>query len=236
MRIRTPALIAIAVLLAGAGVALARPHPSIDFGLTSARAGAPARVTVRANLGGAVNGTLMSYEVDLARGFAFDARAVPAVCRERALRQDNCPVSSRIGMGTGRIAVQGRYLPRTEYPVNASLYLTAPRDRGDLAGVLLDLDQQQSALQVALPGSVVVAHGRYGLGLRFADTARELPSGYHLTVPDLDLEVGATTLVSGRLRSLLTNPSVCPSGGWPIAVSVQSGRVRGAFATRTRCY
>jgi hypothetical protein len=236
MRIRTLALMAMALLLSATGAALAGPRPSVNLGLTSARAGAPARVTVRADLGGTVRGTLMSYEVELARGFAFDARAA-GPCRGRALRQDSCPALSRIGVGTGRIAVEGQYLPRTEYGVTASLYLTAPGHRGDLAGVLLDLDEPQSALQVALSGSVVaVPQGRYGLELRFTNTARELPSTYSLTVADLEMDLGAMAYKSGRLRSLFTNPSVCSGGGWPIAVAVQSGRVRRAFGTRTRCY
>lgn len=227
---------AVALLLAGTGVALGGRRASVNLGLTSARAGAPARVTVRADVGAAIRGTLMGYEVKLARGFTFDARAA-AMCRGRALRQDSCPALSRIGVGTGRIAVEGQYLPRTEYRVIASLYLTAPRHRGDLAGVLLDLDEPQSALQVALSGSVVaVRHGSYGLVLRFTNTARELPSTYSLTVADLEMDLGATAYKAGRLHSLFTNPSVCPRGGWPIAVTVQSGRARRAFATRTHCY
>src|SRR5665213_2600112 len=120
--------------------------------------------------------------------------------------------------------------PRTEYGVTASLYLTAPRHRGDLAGVLLDLDEPQSALQVALSGSVVaVPHGRYGLAIRFSDTARELPTPYHLTLADLELDLGATASASGAVHSLFTNPRVCPSGGWPISVAVQSGHVSRTF-------
>jgi hypothetical protein len=103
--------------------------------------------------------------------------------------------------------------------------------------VLLDLDQNQSSLQVALLGSVVrIPQGTYGLRLRFSDTARELPSPYHLTLADLDLNLGSTPYASGLVHSLFTNPGVCPRGGWPIAVAVQSGHARRAFTTSTRCY
>jgi hypothetical protein len=237
MQIRTLLLTAVVLLAMCAGVAFARPHPSLDLGLTSARAGAPARITVRASLGAAVSGTLMSYEIDLARGFGFDSHAASALCAGRALRRDTCPALSRVGVGTGRIAVQGTYLPRTEYPITASLYLTPRRHRGDLAGVLLDLDQNQSSLQVALPGSVVtLAHGRYGVGLRFSDTAGELPSGYHLTLTDLALDLGSSAYASGLPHNLFTNPRTCPRGGWPVAVAVVSGHVRRTVTTSTRCY
>ncbi|MGI9183413.1 MAG: hypothetical protein ACR2GZ_00390 [Solirubrobacteraceae bacterium] len=131
--------------------------------------------------------------------------------------------------------MQGPYLPRTEYPVTASLYLGALGHPGDLAEVLLDLDESQSSLQVALAGSVVtLAHGRYGVGLRFSDTARELPSYYHLTLADLDLGLGSSAPASGP-HSLFTNPRTCSRGGWPLAVAVASGHVRRTFTTSTRC-
>ncbi|MGH2866952.1 MAG: hypothetical protein ACRDNK_05205 [Solirubrobacteraceae bacterium] len=237
MRIRRLIVIAVALLAMCAAVAAASPHPSLDLGLTSARAGAPARIMVGANLGAAVSGTMMSYEIDLARGFGFDGHAASALCTGRALRRDTCPALSRIGVGSGRIAVQGPYLPRTEYPITASLYLSPPRQRGDLAGVLLDLDENQSALQVALPGSVITRpRGRYGLGLRFSDTASELPARYHLTLADLDLDLGSSAYASGRHHNLFTNPRTCPRGGWPIAVAVRSGYVRRTFTTSTRCF
>jgi hypothetical protein len=237
MRIRTLALIGLGLVVVFAGGAVARPRPSVNLGLTTARTGASARIAVSANLGTAVSGTLMSFEMDLARGFGFDARAASKLCTGPMLRQDSCPALSQVGVGTGRIAVQGPYLPRTEYPVTASLYLGPPRHRGDLAAVLLDLDQNQSSLQVALLGSVVrIPQGTYGLGLRFSDTARELPSPYHLTLADLDLNLGSTPYASGLVHSLFTNPGVCPRGGWPIAVAVQSGHARRTFTTSTRCY
>ncbi len=237
MRIRTLVPIAGAMLAMCAGLAAARSEPSLGLGLTSARAGAAVRLTVRANFGGAVSGTMMSYEIDLARGFGFDGQAATALCSGRALRRDACPALSRVGAGAGRIAVQGPYLPRTGYPITASLYLSPPRHRGDLAGVLLDLDENQSSLQVALVGSVVtLPYGRYGVGLRFSDTARELPSHYHLTLADLDLGLGASAVASGIPHNLFTNPRTCPRGGWPAAVAVASGHVRRTLTTSTRCH
>lgn len=228
------ALVALVAVCAGAAVA--RPRPSVKLGLTSARAGAPARIGVRASLGAAVSGTLMSYELDLARGFRFDSRAAPLLCAGRALGSDTCPLLSRVGSGTGRIAVQGRFLPRTEYAVSASLYLSPPRRPGDLAAVLLDLDQAQSSLQVALLGSVErIRRGAYGLALRFADTARELPAVYHLTLADLDFGLGATSSATGSVHSLFTNPRKCQRGGWPVSMAIRSGHVRRAFTTRARC-
>jgi hypothetical protein len=66
------------------------------------------------------------------------------------------------------------------------------------------------------------------LELRFANTAAELPSGVTVQLHRVDVHFGTQrTVTSGngadRKRvtyHLLTNPTVCPRGGWPFLLSV----------------
>jgi hypothetical protein len=237
MRVRHWTLIAAVTLLALGGVALARSRASVSVRVLPAVAGAADHLSLNATLDGAVGGELRSYEIELARGFTFDSQGVMRLCRGRALRTDSCPSASGIGSGTGLIAVQGKYLPRTEYAVAVAVYLTPAQRRGDPAGVLLDLDEPQSSLDVALIGRVVrIPRGTYGLALRFSNTARELPSGFNLTLARLQAQLGSGVATGGRFHSLFTNPAACPRGGWPMAVVVDSGHRTRTFQASSGCF
>ncbi len=236
MRVRHWTLIAAVALLAVGGAALARSRASVSVRVLPSLAGAADHLSISATLDTAVGGKLNSYEIELAHGFTFDGLAVTRLCSGRALRTDSCPAASGIGSGTGRIAVQGTYLPRTEYAVTVALYLTPAQRRGDPAGVLLDLDEPQSSLAVALRGRVVrIPRGTYGVALRFSNTARELPSGFNLTLARLQAQVGSGVTTGGRFHSLFTNPRACPSGGWPMAVVVDSGHRTRTFRASSGC-
>jgi len=239
MRVRHWTLIAAVALLALGGAALARSRSraSLSVRALPAVAGAADHVSLNATLDNAVGGELRSYEIELAHGFTFDGQGVTRLCRGRALRTDSCPSASGIGSGMGRIAVQGKYLPRTEYAVAVALYLTPAQRPGDPAGVLLDLDEPQSSLDVALLGRVVrIPRGTYGLALRFSNTARELPSGFNLTLGRLQAQLGSGVATEGRFHSLFTNPAACPPGGWPMAVVVDSGHRTRTFQASSACF
>ena len=53
--------------------------------------------------------------------------------------------------------MHGPYLPRTTYEISTQMYLTAPTHRGDIAGLALDLTQEQSQLHAVLQGRVIPA-------------------------------------------------------------------------------
>ncbi len=206
-----------------AGAALGRP-PGFAVSVTTAVPTSPARVAFNATFGGALPGTLRSLALSLPAGFSLDPRATSRSCAGAALRAFACRGPSRIGAGSGRIAVQGRFLPRTEYAVDAALYVTPPRVRSDPAGLLLVLSERQSALRVALPGRVISSpHGK-GISFRFAAVNSQLPRDYGLTVAQLGLSIGSTAYRSGLAHHLLTTPRTCPAASWPVALTVVSGR------------
>jgi len=220
-----------------AGAALGRPS-GFAVSLTTAAPASPARVAFNTTFGGALPGTLWSLALGLPAGFRLDPRATSQSCAGAALRASACPEPSRIGAGAGRIAVQGRFLPRTEYAVDAALYATPPRVRGDPAGLLLVLGERQSALRVTLPGRVVSSPRGEGIDFRFAAVDSQLPRDYGLTLAQLGLSIGSTAYHSGLAHYLLTTPRTCPGAGWPIALTVVSGHrtraLRAMAACRTR--
>lgn len=213
------------------GAALGRPS-GFAVSLTTAVPASPARVALDTTFGGALPGTLQSLELGLPAGFRVDPGATSRSCAGAALRTASCPELSRIGSGPGQIAVQGRYLPRTEYAVDAALYETPPRVHGDPAGLLLVLSERQSALRITLPGRVLAASHGDGIAFSFAAVARELPRDYGLTLAQLSLSIGSTAYRSGMAHYLLITPRTCPAAGWPIALTVVSGgRTRALRAT-----
>jgi len=220
-----------------AGAALGRP-PGFAVSVTTAVPASPTRVGFNTTFGGALAGTLRGLALSLPAGFGLDPRATSRSCTGAALRASACPEPSRIGAGPGRIAVQGRFLPRTEYAVDAALYVTPPRVRGDPAGLLLVLSERQSALRVTLPGRVLSLPRGEGISFHFAAVDSQLPRDYGLTVAQLGLSIGSTAYRLGLAHHLLTTPRTCPAAGWPIALTVVSGHrthtLRATAACRMR--
>jgi hypothetical protein len=240
--IRARWLIPVAVLaaLTVVAVALARtPTSVVSVRETPIEAGLPAALALSTSFGQATDGELSSLELDLARGFHFDPRAA-VMCSDIQAHAGSCPAASVIGRGTGRILVQGPYLPRTQYAVGATFYLSQPRHHGDLAGLVFDLYEPESRLHATLLGRVVpLAHGPYGLALRFSNTSPELPSGYLLTLVQLQTLLSAqrTATAPGDRKTyhLLTNPRSCKRGGWPVQLSIDSAEQALAFASTAAC-
>jgi hypothetical protein len=237
MRARLLILVVVVVAaLAVVAVALARTlSSSVSVKETPIEAGSPAALAVNTSFGQSTNGELSSLELDLARGFHFDPRAA-AVCSDSQALAATCPPASVIGHGTGRILVQGPYLPRTQYAVGATFYLSPPRHPGDVAGLVFDMYEPESELQAILLGRVLpLAHGPYGLALRFSDTERELPSAYQLTLVNLQTLLQAQRTTTTSTYHLLTNPRSCARAGWPVRLSIESAAQTLVFSSDATC-
>jgi hypothetical protein len=146
-RARLLITLVVILVLTVSPVGLARKLNSSSQSVTETprNAGVPAALSLRTTFDRSTHGELTGVELDLARGFYFDSRAADT-CSDSQARGGRCPQTSTIGRGTGKIVVQGRYLPRTPYAVGATFYLAKPRHSGDIAGVVLDLYETQSKL------------------------------------------------------------------------------------------
>lgn len=241
--VRARLLITVLVIVVLALITDAVAHPltasSLSVNEMPLVAGSPAALSLRTTFSRSTRGELSAVEVDLARGFHFDSRAA-GVCSDAQARAGMCPPTSTIGRGAGTIVVQGTYLPRTSYAVQAAFYLAKPRHPGDIAGLVLDLYEPESQLHAAILGRVVpLAHGPYGLALRFSHTESELPSGYNLSLLRLTTVLQAHRTVSVNKRAvgydMLTNPNSCPGHGWPVQLLIESGGRLQAYRSNASC-
>jgi hypothetical protein len=182
-------------------------------------AGAPSRLVVSASFAQPAGAELRDYNVDIARGFMFDSRAAAGRCTPRQARGTGCPASSRIGGGMGQVSVQS-----AQFSVPITFYIMRPQRAGDIAGLVLAA--RQGAVGFALLGRLVrVRHGIYGLELRFANTARELPSGVQVQLRHVHVSFGTQRVIrlghgatTRRVTyQLLKNPTRCSRSGWPSA-------------------
>jgi hypothetical protein len=235
---RARLLILVMAVAASAVVAAALAHTlssPVSVKETPIEPGSPAALALNTSFGQSTHGELSSLELDLARGFHFDPRAA-ATCSDSQALAGTCPPASVIGRGTGRILVQGTYLPRTQYAVGATFYLSRPRHPGDLAGLVFDMYEPESKLHATLLGRVVpLRRGPYGLALRFSNTARELPSGYQLTLVNLQTLLEAQRTTTASTYHLLTNPKSCARAGWPVKLSIDSDAQTLVFTSNAHC-
>jgi len=209
-----------------------------------ARAGSPSSLVVNASFDQPPGAELQAYNVDIARGFRFDPRAAGARCTVRRARSGTCPASSKIGGGVGRLSVKSATLPRTRFVVDIAFYLMRPQRRGDIAGLVLAGREPASGVRFALLGRLVgLRHGRYGLELRFAHTARELPSGFQVQLRRVHVRFGTDRTVllrhGGQTKPvtyhLLTNPRACSASGWPFLLTVTYSTGPERYTTRAAC-
>jgi hypothetical protein len=238
VRARLLITVVVIVLLAVVAVAAARTSAASSLSVTETPlvARAPTALSLRTTFDQSTRGELSAVEVDLARGFRFDPRSA-GVCSNAQARAASCPLASIVGRGSGTIVVQGRYLPRTPYAVEATFYLAKARRPDDIAGLVLDLYEPESQLNATIFGRVVsLPHGPYGIALRFAAANAQLPSGYDLSLLALStlLQAHRTAIVNNRdvAYDLLTNPGACTRGGWPVQLRIRSGgRLQGYRST-----
>jgi hypothetical protein len=164
---------------------------------------------------------LQAYNVDIARGFRFDPRAVAQRCTLAQARSSTCPAASRIGSGSAQVTVSGG-----ASTFGVDFYLLPPQRHGDIAGLVLSVHPQGSAGGFSLVGRMVrLKRGPFGLELRFADAAKQLPQGLTVQLNQIQAHVGAR---HGK-HNLLTTPGTCPAKGWPFRLVV-------AYSTGTETY
>ncbi len=182
---------------------------------------AASKLVVNAGFDQKAGARLRAYNVDIARGFRFDPRAVAKRCTIQQAQSSTCPAASRIGSGSSKVTIAGK---RSTFGVD--FYLTPPQQHGDIAGLVLSVHQAGSANGFSLIGRMVrLRHGPYGLELRFADAGRQLP-------PNIDVQLNRIHATIGARRaghSLLTTPRTCSGNGWPFRLIV-------AYSTGTETY
>ncbi len=226
---------------------------TITGGLTPDTPAAGSRVHVEVS-GAApeLAGTLPeSIALGVQRGFAFDVRAVAAVCTGDALKTGACPAQSRIG--TGQAVVSATGLLNQDIPATLDVFLADPVQPTDVASaiVLIKAAGLSRAVRTRL---LAPATGPIGYELRLEGIAAAVPAipGVTFGLRSLSLDIGArrrvtkTTVKRVRVTrdgrrvtvrrkvkrrvtyNLLRNPKTC-SGTWAVRLTV---RVAGADRVR----
>lgn len=233
------------LLLALAGPASAQDATiSAKLSPSKPKAGATLHVAL-SGTAPALDGALpQSIVLDLQRGFAVDTAAVAARCVAPATTTGACPAASRIGHGAALAHASG--LLNQDIPATIDLFLAAPVQPGDLAGVVLRVTALGASKTI---GARLLARssGPFGYELRADGFAAAIPSFPHVTIglDSLTLDVGthrdATTTVVTHKRitrggkrvtvkrkvrrkvrhDLLRNPKTC-SGHWTVRATVSA--------------
>jgi hypothetical protein len=238
---RLALLAAVVVSLIAAASALADVLPPGSIRAVPERAGSASHLIVSASFDQPTTAQLRGYNVDFARGFSFDPRAAGGRCTATQAHTATCPASSKIGGGTGQLAVGGP----TRLTVALGFYIMRPQQPGDIAGIVLAASEPTSGVKFALIGRLVrLKRGPYGLELRFANTAAELPVGLRVQLQHVHVDFGARRIVTSRhgakkvSYNLLTNPSSCSRKGWPVLLTVSystgTEKYRGTAACKPR--
>jgi hypothetical protein len=228
LRVRSTLVLGVAVVgLATAIAAYAEQLPAGSVRVLPPAAGSPSTLRWSASFAQPAAAELQAYNVYIARGYRFDRRAAHGTCTVAQARSSACPRKSKIGGGVGQVTVLAPSAPRREFSLTIAFFITAPQRRGDVAGLVLAGREPTSGLTFALVGRIVpLRRGPYGLELRFANTAAELPSGVTVQLHRVDVRFGTQrTVIRGASRRrltyhLLTNPTVCPRRGWPFLLTV----------------
>ena len=241
------ALAATLAALAPAASAAAAEHEQLPPGsvrVLPARAGAPATLLWRAAFKQPPAAQLQAYNVDIARGYRFDPRAARGTCTLAQARGSACPAAARIGSGHGHVMVFPPSGPPQEVEIGIDFFIMAAQRDGDVAGLVLAAREPTSGLTFNLVGRMVRrAHGPYGLQLRVADTAAELPSNVKVQLHHVDVRFGTqrtVTVGTGAARHrvtyhLLTNPPTCARQGWPFLLTVAYTTGTETYAARGAC-
>ena len=201
-----------------------------------ARPGAPATLVWKASFDQPPAAQLQAYNVDIARGYRFDARAAAGTCTLEQARAATCPAASRIGSGTGQVTVYPPSGAPQELALGIDFFITEAQRAGDVAGLVLAAHEPVSGLDFALVGRLVgKASGPYGLQLRFADTAAELPADIKVQLHKVNVRFGTQRTAGGTTYHLLTNPRTCSPKGWPFLLTVAYTTGTETYAARGAC-
>ncbi len=238
-------LLLIAASAAAAASVQAEQLPPGSVRVLPPRPSAPATLHWHASFDQPPAAQLQAYNVDIARGYKFDPRAVAKTCTLAQAKASSCPAASKIGGGGGQVTVFPPSGPPQELTLGIKFFLTAPQRPHDLSGLVLAAHEPKSGLTFNLIGRMVrVRHGRYGLELRFADTATELPSNITVQLHRVNVRFGAQRSVrvgAGAHRRrvtyhLLTNPPTCGRRGWPFLLTVAYTTGTEKYAAYGRCH
>lgn len=223
------ALVALAVLVTATTV-YAEQLPPGSVRITPKTVGSPATLRWTASFGQPTAAELQAYSVDIARGYRFDPRAVRGRCSLARARAGTCPRDSEMGSGQGRVTVVTGPSGKQDFALGISFFIMRPQRRGDIAGLVLAAHEGTPGITFDLIGRLVrLRHGPYGLELRFADTAAELPTGITVQLHQVNVHFGTHRTVTrghgaSRRRvayTLLRNPMSCRGHRWPFLLTVR---------------
>lgn len=177
-------------------------------------------------------------------GFSFDPSAVKARCAP----PKPCPAAARVGTGSAQIAYTFIGVPGNA-TAKLTIYLTAPQQHGDLAGLVVRGELPDLGRSVTARGRVLRAAAPDGIELRIDDLlgGQALPPGTTVSLARLRLSAGVSRTVTqtkvrrrkvhGQTRrvrvkvrtrhALITTPKTC-SGAWAgrIVATLADGSVR----------
>ena len=246
----------VVVLAAAAAVALIAPPaastqqaPVGTAGVTPSTAGKPSTVFLDFDPGSFGSSAQAPRSIVLAilRGFKIDVRSRAARCSDAAAQSFQCPAASRIGSGQAIVNARAFFLPAagTNFTVSIAAFLARPAVRGDLASVVLLVNETSTGTRRVLRGRLMrLARGPFGAELSIdVSGIAGAPAGVRLSVRRFQMLVGArrtvrrVKIVRKRVRTpsgtrvrrkrvvrrvryhLITNPRTC-AGTWPYQVRV----------------
>jgi hypothetical protein len=220
----------LATTLAAATIVEADQLPPGSVRVLPSQAGAASTLRWKGSFDQPPAAELQAYSVDFARGYRLDPRAVKGRCTIAQAKSGGCPASSKIGSGQGHVTVITSAAPGTELGVGIDFFITRPEQPGDIAGVVLAAHEPAAGITFDLIGRLVRLHrGPYGLELRFANTAAELPKGITVQLHRVNVHFGTQRTVTrghGAQRHrvtyhLLRNPKTCRHHRWPFLLTVK---------------
>jgi hypothetical protein len=230
-------------LLAVASPSLAQAQQQVTASVSPNVAGAQSSVAVDVSPGAQVSSsaaTPQSVILDSPQGLLYDGRSRSTRCSTQQAQSFSCPDSSRVGSGQAQFTISGPFLPPQGQQLTFLLaaFLAPPQQPGDVAGVVMQATQQGGSARRSIIGRLL--HGGnppYDLELRVDVGNVQAPPGYTARFDRLQLTIGATHTIKKvrhkrrhhrlirivrKIRySLLTNPAVCTSAGWPYRLVVQ---------------
>jgi hypothetical protein len=169
-----------------------------------------------------------SIQLRVVRGATFDGRARAARCTMPQANSDTCPQASRVGGGVTDVTATSNTnaFPPQHLKIDVNLYLMAPLQSGDKAGVVAEFKVRATGQKGHAFGRVTaLAQGKYGLQTRFGklDTALTPPAGTKAHVDHLHLTFGAHRTVTKNGHpvryDLIKNPKTC-DGTWEYQVVI----------------
>ena len=214
---RRAALVSILALLAFSAVALGAGSATLTVNPNKAGAGSVTTLEATPPNG---NKTPRAVALKVVKGVKVDTSAVAGRCKDAQAKQNACPAGSRIG--AGRIDVTAT--PGGKFVVDVALYLGHKRRASDVAGVVGIATLRGTTQKGHSFGRVFrIDQGRLGLETLFGglDKALAPPPGVKVRIDHLKLHFGKHRQVNGKRHDLITNPSKCPSKGWPYAAIVR---------------